>query len=69
MLQASFSYQAGSGCFFLPVEIPSGDLATGIINDTLENSLAPFQLALDRLIEARPRFDALLETAKRTFES
>lgn len=58
-----------SGLFFIPVQIDATVLAGAMIGDTsFEVALRPLSDALDRLLTAKPEFDAMLKSAKKTFK-
>jgi hypothetical protein len=54
--------------FFTPVRVEAETLAAAIEEDAVESALEPpFQQALDKLLAAKPEFDAMLEAAKKYF--
>jgi hypothetical protein len=66
--KVGFTYDEGSGLFFIPVRAEAETLATAIEEDAIESALElPFQQALDKLLAAKPEFDAMLERAKKDF--
>ena len=66
--EGRFSYDEGSGLFFMPVRVDGEALAAAIEEDAIENAIDPvFQQALDNLLAAKPEFDAMLEGAKKYF--
>jgi len=66
--KAGFTYDEGSGFFLMPVRVEAETLAAAIEEDAVESALEPpFQQALDKLLAAKPEFDAMLEAAKKYF--
>jgi hypothetical protein len=65
--KTAFTYEEGSGLFFMPIRIEVEALAASIVDDTIEVALQPFSAALNRLLAAKPEFDALLQGAKASF--
>ena len=54
----------GKGAFFLPVKLPADRLVDAWENEDWMEALKPLRQALDRLMEALPHFDAIIEGAK-----
>jgi len=65
--KTAFTYEEGSGLFFMPIRIEVEALAAAIVDDTIEEALQPFCKALNLLLTAKPEFDALLQSAKVSF--
>jgi hypothetical protein len=56
-----------TGWFYLDVPIDATTLSQSIREGSVEDALAPFKGALDRLLGARPQFDLLIKAAKAEF--
>jgi hypothetical protein len=66
--KVGFTYDEGTGLFFMPVRVEAETLAAAIEEDAVEGALKPsFQQALDKLLAAQPEFNAMLEGAKTYF--
>jgi hypothetical protein len=62
--KTAFAYEEGSGLFFMPIRVEVEALAAAIIDNTIDEALKPFCIGLDRLLTAKPGFDALRQSAK-----
>jgi hypothetical protein len=58
------AFSIDSGSFFMPVKLDLRSLAEAVFTGAIDEAMGPFSEALDRLKDARPFFDALVQKAK-----
>jgi len=53
-----------SGYFFTQIKVDAEQIALGAIDNSFDKALQPVRAALDRLLEAKPMFDELMQAAE-----
>lgn len=60
-----FKLEEKEGSFFYPLRIDVDELIKAIANNSIEDALGPFEMALEKIGDAMPLFDALIRDAKK----